>query len=141
MDAVKGKRIVYLYRIYSKGESETGATLAFTTENTKSISKDAETTVTKDGTIRTPGDAEIELSITSLLAKGDKMVKNLQDAMLNDELIEIWEANLDDPATSDNKFNGTYYQGYITSLEISANAEDFVEVSMDIGVNGNGADG
>lgn len=142
MDAIKGKRIVYLYRIYSKGTSETGATLAFTTENTKTISKDAETTVTKDGTIRTPGDAEIELSMTSLLAKGDKMVKNLRDAMLNDELIEVWEANLDDPvADKENKFNGTYYQGYLTSMETSANAEDFVEISMDIGVNGTGADG
>lgn len=141
METVKGKRIVYLYRIYSKRTTETGATLAFTTENTKSVSKDAETTATKDGTIRTPGDAEIELSVTSLLAKGDTMVKALQNAMLNDELIEVWEANLDDPATSENKFNGTYYQGYITSIEISANAEDFVEVSMDIGINGNGADG
>ena len=40
-----------------------------------------------------------------------------------------------------NKFKGKYFQGYLTELEITSNAEDFVEVSLTFGVNGTGKDG
>ena len=59
-----------------------------------------------------------------------------------DELIEIWEANLAEPAQSGgNKFKGMYFQGYLTEMEKSSNAEDMVEISLTFGVNGSGAKG
>lgn len=141
-EAVQGKKLVYLYRIKSKAASVDGVTLAFTTENSRTKSKDADTTETKDGSIRTPGASEIEITATSILAKGDTMIDDLEDAMDKDELIEIWEANLEAPATSDtNKFSGRYFQGYITEIEKSSNAEDMVEVSLTFGINGSGAKG
>ena len=144
LEAVRGKRLVYLYRVYSAGETKTGVNLAFTTENSRSVSKDADTTATKDGSIRTPGEAEIEISATAVLTKGDTLIAELEAAMLADSLIEIWEANLDEPATGgsgSNQFKGTYYQGYLTSLEKSSAADGFVEVSLTFGVNGDGAAG
>lgn len=141
-EAVQGKKIVYLFRIKSEAATTDGVTLAFTTENSVSMSKDADSTATKDGTIRTPGEMEVEISATALLAKGDTMYDKFKAAMKNDELIEIWEANLAEPAEGgDNKFKGTYYQGYLTEFEKSSNAEDFVEVSTTFAINGTGADG
>ena len=141
-EAVQGKKIVYLYRILSKAASADGATLAFTTENTRTKSKDADSTETKDGAIRTPGATEVEISATSILSKGDTLIDALEEAMDNNELIEIWEANLAEPVDeSQNKFKGTYYQGYLTEVEVSSNAEDFAEVSMTFGINGTGAKG
>lgn len=141
-EAVQGKKLVYLFRILSEKATASGVTLAFTTENTVTMSKDADTTATKDGTIRTPGEAEIEITATALLAKGDEMYSKLKAAMLNDELIEIWEANLEEPAEGgQNKFKGTYYQGYLTEFEKTSSAEDFVECSCTFAVNGSGADG
>lgn len=141
-EAVQGKRLVYLYRVYSAGGTKTGANLAFTTENSKSISKDADSTSTKDGSIRTPGTAEVEISATAIMAKGDTLINELKTAMMSDSLIEIWEANLDEPASGgDNKFKGTYFQGYLTSLEVSSPSDGFVEVSLTFGINGDGADG
>ena len=62
--------------------------------------------------------------------------------MIHDELVEIWEANLDEPASSgSNKFKGKYFQGYVTELEKTSNAEDMVEVSLTFGVNGTGEKG
>lgn len=62
--------------------------------------------------------------------------------MINDELVEIWEANLDDPASGgNNKFKGKYFQGYVTEVEKTSNAEDMVEVSLTFGVNGTGQKG
>lgn len=140
-EAVAGKKIVYLYRILKDATTTDGALIAFTTENSKTISKDADTTATKDGSIRVPGAAEIEITATSILAKGDKMISKLEKAMLEDAMMEIWEVNLEEASESPGKFKGTYYQGYLTELEKTSNAEDMVEVSMTFGINGKGADG
>lgn len=141
-EAVQGKKIVYLYRLLSEKASSDAVMLAFTTENGRTKSKDADSTATKDGSIRTPGTAEVEITATSILAKGDTMIGKLEDAMDKDELIEIWEVNLEEAvAESENKFAGRYFQGYLTELEISSNAEDFVECSLTFGVNGSGAKG
>lgn len=62
--------------------------------------------------------------------------------MDSDELIEIWEANLADPAEpGQNKFKGMYFQGYLTEFEITSAAEDNVEVSLTFGINGSGKRG
>ena len=141
-EAVQGKKMVYLYRIAKDAATTNGATLAFTTENGRTKSKDADSTATKDGAIRTPGASEVEVTATSILAVGDEMVDKLEDAMDNDELIEIWEANLAEPVgEGTNKFAGMYMQGYLTELEKTSNAEDFVEVSLTFAINGTGKRG
>ena len=134
-EAVQGKKLVYLYRIASKAATVNGATLAFTTENGRTKSKDADSTATKDGSIRTPGTSETEITATSILAKGDKLIDELEEAMDDDELMEIWEANLDEPAEEgENKFKGRYFQGYLTEFEKTSSAEDFVECSILCGI-------
>lgn len=140
-EAVQGKKLVYLYRVKDEAATVDGAMLAFTTENGRTKSKDGDTTVTKDGSIRTPGAVEQEITATSILAKGDKMIDKLEEAMDNDKLIEIWEANLAEPATDGNKFAGRYFQGYLTEMEKTSSAEDYVEVSLTFGINGVGAKG
>lgn len=141
-EAVPGKKLVYLFRILEEAATNDAVVLAFTTENSISMSKDADSTATKDGSIRTPGEVEIEISAAALLAKGDEMYDKLKAAMKNDKLIEIWEANLAEPAESgNNKFKGTYYQGYLTEFEKTSSAEDYVECSTTFGINGSGADG
>ena len=141
MDAVKGKKLIYLYRLYSERTTTTGLTLAFTTENSRSVSKDADSTVTKDGMIRTPNEAEIEITATSILAKGDALIGKLEQAQLNDSLMEIWEANLEEAGATNGTFKGTYYQGYLTSFEKSSPADGQVECSLTFGINGKGATG
>lgn len=140
-EAIQGKKIVYLYRIKKDAVTTDGTLIAFTTENGRSKSKDADSTATKDGSIRTPGTVEVEISATSILAKDDAMIDNLEDAMDADELIEIWEANLAEPTESGGKFKGMYFQGYLTSFEKNSSAEDFVEISLTFGINGGGKRG
>lgn len=138
-EAVHGKKMVYLFRIKSEAATADGVTLAFTTENGRTKSKDSDTTATKDGAIRTPGEVEQEITATCLLAKGDEMIDKLEDALDNDELIEIWEANLEEGSA--NKFAGRYFQGYLTEYEKTSSAEDYVECSLTFGINGNGVKG
>ncbi len=142
-EAVQGKRIMYLYRVYKDAATDNATAIAFTTENGRTKSKDADSTATKDGSIRTPGVSETEITATSILAKGDTMMDKLEAALDDDELIEIWEVNLDEKGASENaeKFKAKYFQGYLTELEITSSAEDYTEVALTFGINGNGADG
>ena len=139
-EAVSGKKLVYLYRIKSEAATTNATALAFVTENERTKSKDSDTVVTKDGSIRVPGAVEQEITATSLLAKDDTLVQKLEDAMDNDELIEIWEANLEEPI-DEISFAGKYFQGYLTEISIASNAEDHVEVSLTFAINGNGVRG
>lgn len=138
-ESVPGKKMVYPIRIKEKSATEDGTILAFVTENGRTKSKDADSVATKDGSIRTPGVLEQEITVTCILAKGDTKIDDLEDAMTADKLIEVWEANLEEPITGkENQFKGMYFQGYITEFEKTSNAEDQVEISMTIGINGNG---
>lgn len=141
-EAVRGKKLVYLYRILEDASTTAGATLAFTSENERTASKDSDTTITKDGSIRTPGETEVEITATSLLKKGDSLVYDLEEAMYKDKIIEIWEANLEEPvASKENQFKGKYFQGYLTEVGYSSSAEDYVEVSLTFAINGTGESG
>lgn len=141
-EAVQGRKLVYLYRVAKNEATKDGTQIAFTTENERTKSKDADSTATKDGSIRTPGTAEVEITATSILSKGDEFIDELEEAMDNDDLIEIWEANLDESAEEgENKFKGRYFQGYLTEIDKTSSAEDFVEVSLTFGINGDGVKG
>lgn len=141
-EAVQGRKLVYLYRVAKNEATKDGTQIAFTTENERTKSKDADSTATKDGSIRTPGTAEVEITATSILSKGDEFIDELEEAMDNDDLIELWEANLDESAEEgENKFKGRYFQGYLTEIDKTSSAEDFVEVSLTFGINGDGVKG
>ena len=140
--AVHGKRIVYLFRPLKNSATSAAVAMAFVTENERSLSKDSDSTATKDGPVVTPGEVENEVTATALLANDDTLMDQLEEAMLNDEIIEIWEANLDKPAEGGaNKFKGRYMQGYLTEFTQTASAEDYVEVSTTFAINGAGAKG
>lgn len=69
MDAIKGNKVIYLFRKKSEAASKAAYVIAFTSDNSLSISKDADTVVTKDGTLRVPSEADITVSATALLKK------------------------------------------------------------------------
>lgn len=139
-EAVQGKKIIYLFRVLKDAATKSAVAMAFTTENERTKSKDADSTVTKDGAIRTPGATETEITATAILAKGDTLSDELEEAMDNDELVEIWEVNLDEETTG-GKFKGRYYQGYLTEFSLTSSAEEHAEYSTTFAVNGTGAKG
>lgn len=141
-ETVQGKKIVYLFRLHEERTTVAGGQLAFATENETSISKDADTTQTKDGSVRTPSEAEIEITGEYIAKKGDPVIRKYRKAMLEDKLFDIWEVDLSDPIDNkDNKYYGTYYQGYMTEHTKTSSAEDACTISITFGVNGKGADG
>ena len=95
MKSVHGSKIIYMYRPLNEEAKKSAALrLAFVKENGKTVSTDADTTQTKDGILRSPSQAEIEITSTSVLASDDKMIEALEKAQLNNEKVEVWEINL-----------------------------------------------
>lgn len=144
MSVIKGNRIIYLYRILRDAATDDANAVAFTTENSRSKSRDSDTVTTKDGTIRVPGEVETEISTTALFAsENDTMISKLEKALDDGDKVEIWEVNMDKPGTTENqgKFAAKYFQGYVTSFELSSNSEDHAEASLDFGIEGKGVDG
>lgn len=141
-EAVAGKDIMYMYRVLSEAATNPAVALAFVTGNERSKSKDSETTVTKDGTIRTPGTAEVEITSTAILTKGDTYADRLEEAMDNNEIVECWEINLAEPVEgSENKFKARYYQGYLSEFNLASEAEGHTEYDLTYGANGAGVKG
>lgn len=140
-EAVEGKKIIYLFRVLSDAATKNAMAMAFTSENERTKSKDFDSVVTKDGTIAVPGAVEQEITATALLAKGDTMADKLEDALDNNELMEIWEVNLAEPSGTDGKYKGRYFQGYLTEFTLSSSAEDHAEYSTTFAINGTGAKG
>lgn len=142
-EPVQGSKIMYLVRVLEDLTKEAAMILAFQTEGSTSISKDADNVVTKSGSVRVPGGAEIEITLNALFAKGDENVKKVKAALLKDKVVEVWEINTAIEGTGENagKYESCYYNGYITEFELTANAEDFTEYSLTVGVFGEPKDG
>ena len=144
MSAISGSRIIYLYRILKDAATNDAKAVAFTTENERTKSRDADTTETKDGPIRTPGALESEVTTTAVFSsESDEMITKLEKALDDSEKVEVWEVNLDKPGETENvgKFAAKYFQGYVTEFGLTSSAEDHAEASLTFGLEGTGADG
>lgn len=139
--AVQGTKIMYLFRVLSKAATSNATAMAFVTENERSKSKDVEATQTKDGAILTPGAVEGEISATAILSTEDTMVEELEDALDNNELMEIWEVNLEKPSDTEGKYKGRYFQGYLTEFTLSSSSEEAAEYETTFALNGSGVKG
>ncbi|HFH9833967.1 TPA: phage major tail protein, TP901-1 family [Streptococcus suis] len=140
LQAKKGIDSILLFRVLKEQANKSAAKLAFQTEHSSEKSRDTNSSQTKDGVLKTVGGLEITLSATSIMAENDPLVAELEQAMNNGELVEIWEIEKGAAKVAE-KYPATYYQGYITSFNKTKNAEDLVELEMEFGINGAGATG
>lgn len=144
-ELIKGENYVLFFREYAKRATEDAAKLRFQTEHSLSFEKESEATKTKDGMINTITDGENSGDITSLAYANDddtiETWKTLRDMFKRNALVEMWEVDFTGATKDQLKVEPTYYQGYFNSFEISAPADDKVELSFGFAINGNGVTG
>ena len=139
-EAIRGINRILLMRPYSERETMAAGRMAFQTSHEKSSSRDANSTITKDGNINSLSEVVVEYSLTTIMAKDDVVREALEKAYLHGELVEFWDIDRT-AAGDDGKFPATYYQGYLTEWGESAGAEDSVEISLSAAINGAGIRG
>ncbi len=138
VETQKGIDRILLFRVLdSAGEA---SKLAFQTEHEVSKTRDSDSVATKDGAVRSLGDLETEISVTSILAKGDEFADEIEEAFDDGEVIEIWDIDRSGEV-SGGKHPATYFQAYMTDFSQTPNAEDDVEMEMEFSVNGKGVKG
>lgn len=140
LEAVQGIEQILLFRLLKENETVTGTKLAFQTSHDLTETSESNSTPTKDGSVATVGSSSTELSCTSILARGDAMIKKLRQARRDNEKIEVWEVDVKDKDV-DGKYGATYFQGFVTEFSKSPATEDAVEVSLSFVINGEGQDG
>lgn len=146
--AIKGINVFLLFRKLEDAQKNEAKRLAFQTEHSRTIEGDSSNTITKDGNVNVPGVATVEMSVTSVLAQGDTLQDELEAAVIDGSLYEIWEITKTETtetgleaAAGTKQYPATYYQGYITSTESTFGAEDLTELSIGLAINGTGAKG
>lgn len=138
--AKRGIDSILLFRLLSEASKTDAAKLAFQTEHSSEKSRDANSVKTKDGVLQSVGGIETSISATTIMAKDDELADKLEKAMDNGELVEVWEIEKNAKKQGD-KYEATYYQGYFTSFKKNKNAEDLIELELEIAVNGTGVKG
>lgn len=128
---LQGKTKILLFRMLKDSDKE-AAKLSFQTDHTFALSRDADSIVTKDGKLVKLGDLEGEVSgIEAVQAKSDPVAKMLLDAVADGEKLELWEVTVDEDLKEDDKYPAIYAQGYLTTWESGAPAEDEATYSGD----------
>lgn len=140
LTAVQGIDVILLFRILKQATENAATKLAFQTEHELTESSDTESTATKDGPVNGNGTSETEISCTSILARNDKMVKDLRQARRDGDIIEIWEVDVKDK-DQEGKYGATYFRGKVSKFSKKPAAEGLTEVSLTFKIDGEGQDG
>lgn len=126
-EIAKGVHKVLYFR--KLGEAAEGAKLVFQTEHSKSYSREREKTETKDGAVSGSSTLENEVSISALQSTDDPTFKMLEDSIVDDFPVEMWEVDLATKEVDDSggepvtTFDAEYRQGYVTEWEPASPAE------------------
>lgn len=143
---IQGKDLLLFFRREKDHVTEDGAKLRFQTEHSITMEKESEATVTKDGIINTISDGENVIEIVSLAYRDDKATLETWEELRNwfedNEKVEVWEVDITSAVGgASDRYRTTYYQGYFSSFELSATAEEAVELSYTYVIDGNGVRG
>jgi TP901-1 family phage major tail protein len=141
---VRGADRIMMMRPYSLRTLQGAGRLAFQTNHEKSSTREASATITKDGNVNSVSEVVVEFSLTSVLGRNDAVRKELEEAFLasgDGNLVEFWDIDSGEATVGKDQFQATYYQGYITDWSEAAGAEDSVELSMTVAINGTGVRG
>lgn len=138
--AMKGIERIFLLREIENESSENASKLMFQTELENKIKIDSDVEMTKDGPLTTIGAPEYDLSVTCFLSREDPWKNKAYDCAVNNTRLGLWEIDRGQ-ALESGKYDGIYYEGYISEYSIKADAEDFLELELSFAVDGVGQRG
>lgn len=151
MELIQGKDMLVFFRAWKDRLKKDADRTKFQVEYSISKEKETNSTTTKDGVVNSVSDGESSGEFTSLAYREDgetvafwkELEKNFDDS----DLMEVWLVDMKSAKTVEEsdeqveKVEASYYQGYFTSFEITAPADDNVELKFEMQFNGKGVKG
>lgn len=145
--AINGKDLLAFFRRFADRATVDARRNRFQTEHTVSAEKETNSTTTKDGPLNSIADGESTAEFTSIAYREDgadviALWKQMRKWFRDNELVEFWQVDFGSRRTEDGKevFDVDYYQGKFTSFELSAPADDLVELSFEFAIDGKGVE-
>lgn len=143
-ELILGKDLMVFFRRVKDQKTQDAAKVRFQTEHTFNAEKEVEATKTKDGVVNSISDGEVSGEFVSLAYREDgatnEMWREMQKWFFAGDKVECWQVDLASKRMSGGKeiYNVEYYQGYLKNFETSAPADDKVELSYEMAIDGNG---
>lgn len=132
---IYGKDKILMFRLYSQRTQANATKLALQTSHTWKYEAKSDSTDTKDGAINSPATPVATLEINAITS-ADDVNKMLKQAVLNSELLEVWEIDLSQPvADQEGKYAATYAQGYMQSWEVPAEVGKLAELKTEMNID------
>lgn len=145
--AINGKDLLAFFRRFADKTKVDARRNRFQTEHTVSSEKETNSTTTKDGNLNSIADGESTAEFTSIAYREDsqdviELWKDMRKWFRDNELVEFWQVDLGSKRNEGGKdiFDVDYYQGHFTSFELSAPADDLVELSFEFAIDGRGVE-
>lgn len=141
MEPLKGKNLILLFRLLEDAAKGKAAKLAFQTEHSVEKSRDSDITETKDGPLPVGQGMEEEIPFNCIMAQNDPVAKMLDDALVYNKVVEVWEVDVTPKEEDDGKYPAVYRQGLITEYNKAANVEDLITLECTFITSGIGQRG
>lgn len=142
--AINGKDLLVFFRRFADKATVDARRNRFQTEHTVSAEKETNSTTTKDGNLNSIADGESTAEFTSIAYREDgqeviELWKEMRKWFRDNELVEFWQVDLGSKHGAD-LYDVDYYQGHFTSFELSAPADDLVELSFEFAIDARGVE-
>lgn len=137
--AEQGMDKVIFLRELAKAAEQSAMRLALQTTHTLTISRDSDSTATKDGNVATTSPAETELEVENI-ASDDEMNDLLWRSVKDNLPVEAWEVNLAKKNASGQYF-ARYMRGKVNEMESDNDADDNSTGDASFSIDGVPVDG
>ena len=147
IEVINGKDYLTFFRLLKDRTKKDAARIRFMTEQTLSMEKETDSQTTVDGVVNSIADGENTFEFSSLAYRDTdattiEMWKEIRNWFLEGETVEIWNVDIKsgtlNSETSKTEHLVDYFQGKLTSFEMSSPADGKVELSYSYTIDGKG---
>ena len=130
-----GEKIVIAARLLDNASNSAGQKFAFETTHNYNKKRDSKDTDTKDGKIYSYGAVTTQLKV-EMISSDYSLNDMIDGAIDNNSIVEFWRVFIDRPGKTPGSYVMEYMRGRLSNLEASADADDFMKLSMDVDIDG-----
>ncbi|MCI9448353.1 MAG: phage major tail protein, TP901-1 family [Lachnospiraceae bacterium] len=137
---ILGKDKILKFRRLADREKEGAARLALQIEHTITYEANADSKMTKDGPINYSGGVNTTIEMSAVSTR-DAVNNMLRQAVLKQELLEVWEIDIGSEPNEKGEYPAKYGRGLLSEWEDPANVEEAAQFSTTFNVDGALQDG
>lgn len=147
IEVISGKDYLAFFRLLEERQKKDAARIRFMTELSLNMEKETDSQTTVDGVVTSVADGENTIEFSSLAYRDTnsetiEMWKEIRNWFLAGKTVEIWNVDINsgklNQDTQKTEHLVDYFQGKLTSFEMSSPADGKVELNYSYTIDGKG---